>query len=316
MARTVRFIEPMETVPAKVLPTGPQWIYEIKFDGYRAEVVREAGRVVLYSRRGNQLNQDFPDIVKALEFLPPGTVIDGELAALDADGRPSFKLMQNRQIERPHIVYFAFDIPMHKGADMTNKQLLERRTLLRSVIVPNGHVSISEFSGSAQHILDFVKAQRLEGIIAKRADSQYEPGKRSGAWVKTRIHLAQEFVIGGYTPSHLGVDALVIGFYREKDLIYAGRVRAGFTPRTRRILFDKIRHLELEKCPFSNLPQASAGRWRQGLTAQKMKECHWLRPEAVVQIEFLEWTENDQLRGAAFAGLRDDKHAYEVVKES
>ena len=103
----------MEAEPAKALPTGPQWIYEIKFDGYRAEVLRESERVLLCSRRGNQLNRDFPDVVKSLQFLFPGTVIDGEIAALDSNGRPSFTLMQNRQTEKPHIVYFAFDILMH-----------------------------------------------------------------------------------------------------------------------------------------------------------------------------------------------------------
>jgi ATP-dependent DNA ligase len=144
------------------------------------------------------------------------------------------------------------------------KPLLERRALLRSVIVPNDHVTISEVSASAQQIAEFVKAHKLEGIVAKKADSKNEPGKRSGAWVKTRIHMAQEFVIGGYTSSHLGVDALIIGFYRGKNLLYAGRVRAGFTPRTRRIVYEQIKHLENKDCPFTNLPQASAGRWSIG----------------------------------------------------
>lgn len=311
----LRFIEPMEALPAKQLPQGPGWNYEIKVDGYRGQVVRETGRLLVYSRRGNQMSRDFPEVVESLEFLPAGTIIDGELAALDADGRPSFQLMQNRQIGRPHIVYFAFDILVHGGVDVMKRPLSERRSLLRSTVIPNDHVSISEFSTSSQQILQFVKEQKLEGIIAKKADSLYEPGKRSGAWVKTRIHLAQEFVIGGYTPSHLGIDAMVIGFYRGKDLLYAGRVRAGFTPRSRRTVYEKIKHLEIKACPFTNLPQASAGRWNLGLTAEKMKECHWLRPVSVAQIEFVEWTTNEQLRGASFVGLRTDKNAREVVKE-
>ena len=316
MPISIRFIQPMEAEPAKALPTGPQWIYEIKFDGYRAEVLREAERVLLCSRRGNQLNRDFPDVVKSLQFLSHGTVIDGEIAALDSNGLPSFTLMQNRQTEKPHIVYFAFDILMHNGVDVMKKPLLERRALLQSVVVPNDHVSISEFSASAQQMVEFVKNQQLEGIVAKKADSKYEPGKRSGAWVKTHNHQAQEFVIGGYTLNHLGIDALVIGFYRGKNLLYAGRVRAGLTPRTRRTVFERIKHLETKECPFTNLPQASAGRWSIGLTAEKMNQCHWLRPESVAQVEFVEWTENEQLRGASFVGLRSDKDACEVVKET
>jgi ATP-dependent DNA ligase len=131
---------------------------------------------------------------------------------------------------------------------------------------------------------------RVEGIIAKRTDSVYEPGRRSGLRVKRRINLSQEFVIGGYAPSHLGVDSIVIGFCRDKQLHYAARVRARFVPLTRREVFERIKPLETTKCPFVNLPEKDAGRWGQGLTAEKMKECVWVRPEKVAQIEFLEWS--------------------------
>jgi ATP-dependent DNA ligase len=153
----------------------------------------------------------------------------------------------------------------------------------------------------------FPPHQGLEGVVAKRADSIYQPGLRTGLWSKHRITMGQEFVVGGYTPSANGVDALVVGFYRGKDLIYAGRVRAGFVPATRKEVFAKIKHLKTDKCPFSNLPEKATGRWGQGTTAEKMKECIWLKPEIVARIDFLEWTGTDHLRHTKFVALRDDK---------
>jgi bifunctional non-homologous end joining protein LigD len=144
----------------------------------------------------------------------------------------------------------------------------------------------------------------------------YQPGQRTGLWSKYRINLGQEFVIGGYVPSNLGVDSLVVGFYRGKDLIYAARVRAGLIPATRREVFDKLKHLRTAACPFANLPEAMEGRWGQGLTAEKMKECVWLRPEAVARIDFLEWTGADHLRHTMFVALREDKEPRKVVRET
>lgn len=129
---------------------------------------------------------------------------------------------------------------------------------------------------TATQMLKFVKSHGLEGVVAKRADSVYQPGLRTGLWSKHRIDLGQEFVIGGYIPSHLGLDSIVIGVYRGKDLYYSARVRAGFVPATRRQVFNEIKHLKTAKCPFVNLPEDQAGRWGQGLTAEKMNECVWL----------------------------------------
>jgi bifunctional non-homologous end joining protein LigD len=165
-------------------------------------------------------------------------------------------------------------------------------------------------------MLKFAKANGLEGIVAKRADSVYQPGMRSGLWSKYRINLGQEFVVGGYIPSNLGVDSLVVGFYRGKDLIYSARVRAGLVPATRRQVFEKLKHLKSPICPFVNLPELAEGRWGQGLTAEKMKECVWLKPEAIARVEFLEWTGIDHLRHTKFAGLRDDKDPRTVVRET
>ena len=274
---TAGFIESMECLPVTKIPDGPEWTYEIKLDGYRLEVVRTACETTLYSRRQNVLNKKFHYIAKALDYLPTGTVLDGELVAMGPDGKPNFNLLQNFRSAEAHIVYYAFDVLMHKNRDLTQLPLSKRRTILRSLLKPSEHVELSEVSDrSAAEMLAFVKQQGLEGVVAKRGNSIYQPGMRSGLWSKHRINLGQEFVIGGYIPSNLGLDSLVIGFYRGKDLIYAARVRAGFVPATRREVFNKIKHLETAKCPFANLPETAAGRWGQGLTAEKMKECVWL----------------------------------------
>ena len=167
-----------------------------------------------------------------------------------------------------------------------------------------------------QELAHFVNEHNLEGIVAKRVDSLYEPGRRSGAWVKMRLNKRQEFVIGGYTPSYLGLDALLVGFYRGKELRFAGSVRAGFNPLSRREVHDQIKHLETADCPFVNLPDRRAGAWGQGITAEKMKHCRWLKPTMVAEIEFAEWTPEDRPRHASFVGLRHDKNVLKVLRET
>src|SRR5262249_43958801 len=146
-------------------------------------------------------------------------------------------------------------------------------------------------------------------------DSIYEPGRRSGSWQKMRINQGQEFVIGGYTPGSKNFDALIFGYYEGDHLMYAARNRNGFTPKLREELFRRLKLLETSECPFVNLPEKSAGRWGQGLTAAKMKECHWVRPEMVGQFEFIEWTPERHLRHSRFVALRQDKVASEVREE-
>ena len=211
-------------------PKGANWTYEIKLDGYRLEAVRSAGETTLFSRRKNVLNKKFHYVAEALEGLPNGTVIDGELVALGADGHPNFNLLQNFRSAESRVVYYVFDILIHKNRDLTQLPLSERRKILSNV-------------------------RSILGPIAP------PPGMRSGLWSKYRINLGQEFVIGGYIPSNLGVDSLVVGFYRGKDLIYAARVRAGFVPATRREVFEKIKHLKTQKCPFKNLPELVGRRY-------------------------------------------------------
>ena len=315
--RKADFIEAMECLSVTKIPDGPEWTYEIKLDGYRLQAVKCEGKVTLYSRRKNILNRKFDYVAEALDFLPDETVIDGELVALGPDGKPNFNMLQNFRSSEAHIIFYAFDILIHKGRDLMSRPLAERRSILARLIKPGDHVGLSEVSDeTATQMLKFVKSHGLEGVVAKRADSVYQPGLKTGLWSKHRINLGQEFVIGGYIPSHLGLDSIVIGVYRGKDLYYSARVRAGFVPATRRQVFNEIKRLKTARCPFVNLPEEQAGRWGQGLTAEKMKDCVWLRPEKVAQVEFLEWTGADHLRHTKFVALRDDKDPRKVVRET
>jgi DNA ligase D-like protein (predicted ligase) len=315
--KSVDFIESMECLPVTQLPDGPAWTYEIKLDGFRLEAVKNRGQTQLYSRRRNLLNRKFSYIAAALDELPDATVIDGELVALDEQGRSDFNLLQNFRSAEKQIHYYAFDILVLRGKELTQLTLAERRAMLEKTLPRNDHISLSAVENrSAAHMLKFVKKHGLEGVVAKRADGVYEPGKRSGSWSKHRINLGQEFVVGGYTPGTQGFDALIVGFYRGKELIYAARVRGGFIPATRREVFEQIKHLKIAKCPFVNLPELSDGRWGQGLTTEKMKTCVWLKPQAVVRIDFLEWTGADHLRHTKYVAMREDKDPCKVVRET
>lgn len=307
----------MECLPVSKLPQGPGWSYEIKLDGFRLEVVKKRGAITLYSRRGNILNRKFHYIATALNKLPDNTVLDGELVALDEDGKSDFGLLQNFRSAESMIHFYVFDILVLKGKDVSQLPLLKRRALFTKIIPRNEHISESAVEhGSYAKLLKFAKQHGLEGIIAKCSDSPYEPGKRTGLWQKYRLTLQQEFVIGGYTRAAKGFDALIIGFFRGKDLFFAARVRSGFIPATRRDVYEQIKGLKITQCPFVNLPQQEPGRWGEGLTAEKMKQCTWLKPESVVRIDFAEWTSADHLRHPRFAGLRDDKDPKKVVRET
>lgn len=305
----------MDCLGVKELPQGPEWSYEIKLDGYRVEAVHAAKTTTLYSRRRTVLNEKFPYIAAALSQLPAATILDGELVALGADDRSDFNLLQNFRSAQSQIRYYAFDLLMLKGKSLLNTPLESRRALLAQMLVPNEHVDLSVSSPALNRMHEFVRTHRLEGLIAKRSDSAYEPGLRSGLWQKHRMDLGQEFVIGGYTPGTHGFDALIVGYYLGRELLFAARVRAGFIPATRREVFAQIRHLKSARCPFVNLPEKNEGRWGQGLTAEKMKGCFWLKPEAVVRIDFAEWTGAGKLRHTKYVAMRTDKDPRKVVRE-
>jgi DNA ligase D-like protein (predicted ligase) len=295
----------------------PSATEEIKLDGYRALGIKSDRGVRLLSRRNNPFNRQYPLIVEALSELPEETVVDGEVVALNQSGFPNFNLLQNYRSEASRIHFFIFDLLIYKGHDLTRLPLIERRELLGSLLKFNsGRIRITDFlEASAADMLHAVRQQGLEGIIGKRKDSIYEPGKRSGAWIKYRVNRGQELVIGGYIPETHGLDSIVVGYYRGHELVYVARVRNGFVPASRRQVFGRLRSLEVPDCPFVNLPETHRGRWGDGLTAEDMRKCIWVRPELVAQIEFLEWTESDHLRHSKFAGLREDKNPKSVFKE-
>jgi len=311
------FIEPMECLSVSKLPEGLEWLWEIKFDGYRALTVKSANGVTLFSRRRKSLNRQFPYIVEALADLPAGTVVDGEVVAIDESGRPDFNLLQNFRAEASRIRYYIFDLLCWEDRDLTHVPMVERRALLKSVVViRDERIRVSDyFEAAPKDLLSAVREQRLEGIIGKRKDSLYQPGKRSGAWIKYRVNRGQEFVIGGYFPGPHGFDSLIIGYYDGDTLMYVARTRNGFVPASRRQVFSKLKHLVTANCPFANLPETRRSRFGEELSAQKMKKAVWLRPEVLAQIEFLEWTEGDRLRHSKFVGLREDKNPRSVVKE-
>jgi bifunctional non-homologous end joining protein LigD len=173
-----------------------------------------------------------------------------------------------------------------------------------------------ELQASLPVLVQSVKAQGLEGLVAKRRDSRYEPGQRSGAWRKMRVNQGQDFVIAGYTPGPRNFDAVICGYYDGDKLVYVARTRNGFTPASREALFRRFKELETAECPFANLPETKNGRWGEGLTVEKMRECRWLKPVLVGQVEFLEWTPYGHLRHSRFLRLREDKNAREVGREN
>ena len=314
----VAFVEPMLLLRTEKLPEGAAWLVELKLDGYRALAIKSGGKVQLRSRNDNDFNGRYPGIVEALASMPDETVIDGEVVALDGEGRPSFNALQNYGSGKAPLHYFVFDVLVLRGRDVMGEPLMRRRELLETQVLPE-LAELIRYSpvleGRLTDLIHSVKAQGLEGLVAKRRDSKYEAGERSGAWQKMRVNRGQEFVIAGYTPAPKNFDALVVGYYDGPKLIYAARTRNGFTPASRVELFKKIKPLEIPECPFANLPEKKAGRWGAGLTAAKMTECRWLKPQLVGQFEFVEWTEDAHLRHSRFVALRDDKEAKDVRRE-
>ena len=307
----------MLCLAAEKLPEGPAWQYEVKLDGYRAIGVRTKTRVELWSRNRRDFSRRFPNVARALSALPVDTVLDGEVVALNGDGSPSFSALQNFGNNAAAILFYAFDVPVLAGADLRFKPLAARREMLRELIptLPDTIRFSESFNVSAAELMATVRSKGLEGVVAKRRDSGYKPGDRSGDWVKVRANRAQEFVIGGYLPGSSSFDSILIGHYEGRDLMYAGQIRAGFAPASRRLLFAQFSELLIHKCPFRNLPETSRGRWGEGLTAEDMKRCRWLKPHLVATIEFLEWTPENRLRHPKFQALRDDRIAREIMRE-
>jgi bifunctional non-homologous end joining protein LigD len=311
------FIAPMTATLVSALPEGEQWLYELKLDGYRALIIKQADTVRIISRNEKDLTASYPAVVTAARRLnATSAVLDGEVVALDGNGRPSFQALQHRSAHPSHaITFYAFDLLHLDGQDLRGERLDARRALLPEVLKDSGILLSMALPGTAPEVIEAVSRLGLEGVIAKRRDSRYDAGQRSGAWVKLKLDRQQEFVIGGYRPGTHGIDALLVGFYDGTDLKFAAKVRAGFTPHLRREVFAAISPLKIAKCPFADLPHTAPHRWGGGVTAEDMKELVWVKPKVVAQIRFVEWTADQHLRHAAFVGLRTDKAAADVRRE-
>ena len=300
------------------LPEGEAWTYEVKWDGYRALLLKDHHHIQVRSRKDNDLTATYPTIAAAgLKLRAETALLDGEIVALDAKGKPSFQALQHRSAHRDYaIVFYAFDLLHLDGADLTQVPMQERRRRLPNVVNGSGILLSEALPGTATQVIDAVSRIGLEGIVAKRKDSHYESGERSGAWVKLKLDKQQEFVIGGYRPGPHGVDALLVGYYEGKALRFAGKVRAGFTPHLRREVLESLKPLHTAKCPFVDLPNSKTSHWGGGVTAEQMAEMVWVKPKLVAQIRFVEWTNDGHLRHASFLGLRIDKRASETRREA
>src|SRR5882724_1070698 len=316
------FVVPMKALGAEQLPDG-QWRCEIKFDGYRAIAVLNRGRAQLWSRNHKPLDGDYPEIVAALASMKcSDAVLDGEIVALDAAGRSRFQLLQGRDLgERPTIVFYIFDLLHLDGKSFVGRPLEERQERLRALLKkPARPLQRSPwFDVKPAELMAAARRQGLEGIVAKRPGSLYEPGRRSGAWIKVKVHGEQEFVIGGYTPpqrSRQFFGAILVGYYRRGRLQYAGKVGTGFDRRMLESLHGEFQKLRRPAGGFANLPMPRKPRFGAGMTAGEMKKVTWLEPRLVAQIKFSEWTHDGILRQPVFLGLRRDKAARDVRREA
>ncbi|HEX3628596.1 MAG TPA: non-homologous end-joining DNA ligase [Verrucomicrobiae bacterium] len=316
------FVEPMKARLLSSPPTQGDWIYEIKFDGYRAMAFKDGGAVRLFSRNEKDFGEKFPEIVAAVASLEPDeAIIDGEIVALDSKGVSSFQLLQTIEIgERPAVYYYAFDLLQLDGKDLRKLPLVERKARLEQILknAPEEIRYSASLGNDTQKLLKQVAKLGLEGLIGKQTDSIYEPGKRSGVWIKLKSRREQEFVIGGYTDpkgarSHFG--ALLVGFFDGSQLKFCGKVGTGFNTKLLSSLHGRLNAIHRADCPFVNLPELRGSRYSPRITAGEMKKCHWVEPELVCQVAFSEWTRDDKLRQPAFLGLREDKDAGEVVRE-
>jgi DNA ligase D-like protein (predicted ligase) len=306
----------MMATSATTLPSGADWSYEVKWDGYRAQAVKDGRDISLASRNLKNITRQYPDVVRAAGLVHAASaVLDGEIVAIDAQGRPSFQALHHAATEGLSIVYYAFDLLHLNGRDLTATPLDERRAALRAIVTGSGVLLSDPLPGTPDQIADAVRALGLEGVVAKRRRSSYAPGRRSDAWVKVRFAKRQEFVVGGFKPSAANFDSLLVGYYDGRQLMCAGKVRNGFTPTLRAQVFERIRGLQAARCPFVNLPSTRTGHWGEGITADEMTVLRWLKPVQVVEVSFAEWTRDGSLRHAAFIALRDDKPAKQVVRE-
>jgi bifunctional non-homologous end joining protein LigD len=301
---------PMLATLVEDVPTGTGWLFEVKWDGYRATATVAEAEATLTSRRGNDLTERFPGVAKQVgrAIKTPSCVLDGEVCALDEDGRASFSEMQKGG---QTLVYYVFDLLELEGEALLQLPLTERRARLEKLIDRrNETVRLSEAFDDGEALLAAAKEQKLEGIIAKRADSTYQPGKRTRDWLKVKTHGRQEFIIAGYTKGQgrragrLG--SLILAVKRGDELEYVGNCGTGFTDEEIDKLLDLLRPLEGSTPSFKVVPK---------MPKVKKGDVVWVTPKLVCEVEFSEWTHDGRLRAPSYQGLREDKTADEVRRE-
>ena len=305
---------PMMATLAEDVPTGEGWLFEVKWDGYRAIASIVNGEARLTSRNGNDLTERFApvskEIVKALKT--PDCVLDGEVCALDEEGRATFSALQQSHGRKDvKYVYAAFDLLEVEGEPLVDLPLTERRKRLEGLLDRRyGTVQLSAAFDDGRALYEAAKEQRFEGIIAKRAASKYQPGRRGRDWLKVKTRNRQEFVIAGYTRGEGRradtFGSLVLATFEGGELVYAGNCGTGFNDAEIRRLLAKLRPLERQTSPFRVAPKMP--RVRRG-------DVVWVEPRLVCEVEFVEWTHDRHLRAPSYQGLRDDKSAGDVRRE-
>jgi bifunctional non-homologous end joining protein LigD len=308
-------LEPMLATLGSTVPSGSDWLYEVKWDGYRALCFIEGGKVRMVSRRGTKLDKQFAAVAQSLgqSVKADTAVIDGEVVALDDNGNPSFQRLQNLtgfgtkpavKGALPVLNFFAFDLLYLNGYDLRKAALIDRRQLLISILLPSDVVRYSEhFVGKGDELLKAVRAKGLEGIIAKQAQSRYE-SKRSASWIKIKVTCQQDFVVCGFILGEREpFGALVLGYFKNKKLVYAGNVGSGFTQQSLKAVGEKIEPLITKKPVLSDVPR-------------EIGEVTWIKPELVCAVKFTSWTKDDRLRAPVFLGMRTEVAPEEVVRET
>lgn len=301
---------PMLASLAAEVPRGRGWLFEVKWDGYRAIARVSGGEATLTSRNGNDLTPRFPTVAKEIgrATKSPDCVLDGEVCALDEQGRSSFSEIQKGT---GPLVYYVFDVLEIEGEPLADRPLAERRKRLEKLLDRrNKTVRLSEAFADGEALLSAAREQGLEGVIAKRADSRYAVGRRTRDWLKVKTHGRQEFVIAGYTKGQGRrsgrFGSLVLAVNRGGELVYVGNCGTGFTEQEIDRLLAKLRPLERKTSPFAVVPK---------MPKVRKSDVVWVQPKLVCEVEFAEWTHDGRLRAPVYQGLREDKPAAEVRRE-